>query len=151
VGEGDGTEDPSEAPRTFSAESLAPGEKELHRWDAPGGQGILTNLRCLLLGHPKPIHREIRWSQDLEKVWALEVVQLSSGPARQFIIRGSIVGGFVGEGPDGSGFGVVVDDTVVYAGYPAVCADIQKRIDDARASRCLELFQRIVPFAGHPP
>ena len=112
-------------------DELLQGEVVLHHWPAPHGRGLLTNLRCVLLSHPEPIHREVRWALDLEKVKGLVVELLPQQHP--------------GVDPD---YGVLVNETVVYAGFPVHCEVIQKQIDDARAARCMALVGRIIPFDG---
>ncbi|HTT15794.1 MAG TPA: hypothetical protein VMH49_00320 [Thermoplasmata archaeon] len=112
-------------------DEIRPDEVVLHHWPAPEGRGVLTNIRCVLLSHPQPIHREVEWSVDLEKVVGLAVEELPQQ--------------FPGVTPD---YGVLVNETVVYAGGPNLCAEIQQKIDDARVTRCLATVGRLLPYNG---
>lgn len=114
----------------LSPRALRPDEVVTYHWTAPGGQGVLTNLRCLLLSHPHPVHRSVTWVVDLERVSELMVDQ-----------RWGL----------GVTFAVLVNKRVVYVGDPNPCAELQRRIDDARTARCMSVFGRLLPYEPGPP
>ena len=140
------TDDPADPNDQFSPRAVLPGEEILHRWLSPGGRGLLTNFRCLLLGHPHPLHRSIRWTINLEGITSLSVEV-----ARGFALLGEPTHAALGGG-EASSMGISTDHAVevdgvpVYLGNPTTCADIQQWIDDARTARCLALFGRLLPF-----
>jgi hypothetical protein len=142
----DGTTDfPTELVRF----ELRPQESELREWGAPGGRGLLTNQRCLLLSYPYLIHRMVRWSVDLEKVSTLSVQAMRGPPDLRVASRG--LGWAPGVVPMGSidpTFSVLVDENPVYIGDPDDCADLQRAIDDARTARCLAVVGRLLPYQG---
>lgn len=138
----------SASPHGLAPDVARPGETVLRHWPAPGGRGLLTNRRCLLLGHPHPVHRPLVWSQELEAVRSLSVGEVSGLPSGTLVISGSFGGGGVAYGGVDRTFAVLVDEVPVFVGYPNDCEDVQRWIDDARTSRCLELFGRVVPFRG---
>lgn len=131
--------------------TLRPSEVITHCWAAPGGRGLLTNLRCVLLGHPLPIRRSVRWSVNLEAVNQLLVDRVRGVPSAAFLLRGAFGGGRVSVGGADQTLCVMVNKTIVYVGDPDPCADLQRRIDDARTARCLALYGRLVPFEPGPP
>lgn len=121
---------------------LAAGEHVLHHWPAPGGIGLVTDRRCLLLGHPKPLHRPIRWTAPLDEVHYVEVQQgrdtvgpdasVATSPIET---KGSEVGGWSGVMTMASlpgDFMVVVDGTPVFRGYPKRADEVQGWIERAR-------------------
>lgn len=78
-------------------DTLRPGEQVTLHWSAPEGRGLLTNLRCLLLGHPHPIRRPLRWSVDLEQINALSVERFHDGFEGGYLtLAASLVGGILG-------------------------------------------------------
>lgn len=139
-----GGDDSLEAPPELGPGILRPGEVVLHHWGVPGGRGVLTDQRCLFLSHPHPVHRSLRWSVDLEKIWALSVEGLGGVPMHT---RGSGAG-TASDGMLDPTFGVLVNEVPVYHGGPNPCADLQRRIDDARTARCQTLYGRLLPY--HP-
>ena len=134
-----------DGPHGLDPQELAEGERVLRHWRAPGGRGILTDRRCLLLGHPMPLHRPIRWTVPLEEVRYVEVAQtenttvpgwLASSPTET---KGAEVGGWSGTMVMASlpgNFVVVVDGTPVFRGYPRQAAQVHGWIEEAR-SDCL--------------
>lgn len=128
------------------AEDLQPTEVVLHHWPAPQGRGLLTSHRCLLLSHPQPLHRSIDWSTNLEGVRSLQVTKLPGRRVYWAGARGAYAGGAASTGRMGPLFCVVVNEITVYAGEPRVCEEIQQKIDDARASRCMALVGHIIPY-----
>jgi hypothetical protein len=145
-------DDPEDVSVPFSPQSIRPGETVLHRWSSPGGRGLLTNLRCLLLGHPHPIHRFVRWTIDLQDITSLSVEVVDSvsgytGPGASFgggervVVPGSI---------DSVDHAVLVNQIPVYVGEPRPCANIQAWVDGARTARCVALFGRLLPFRPPP-
>jgi len=66
-------------------------------------------------------------------------------------VRGSFGGGVVSTGLIDPTYGVLVDGVGVYAGEPRFCEDLQRRIDEARTSRCLSLYGRLVPYRPETP
>ncbi len=144
----DGSEDPVDEAAPLQ---LADGETELRHWAAPGGRGVLTNLRCVVLSHPRPLHRRIRWSVPLQEVSRLEVLPLSGGYGPSMTFHGSYGGGrFSGDGVDPT-FCVLVDRTIVYIGDANPCGALQQAIDEARTSRCEAVFGHLVPFRPGAP
>jgi hypothetical protein len=130
---------------------LRPGEVVSHRWSAPGGLGLLTDRRCLLLSHPHPVHRSVRWAVDLERVNGLAVEPVRGPTGSRVSVRGSVGGGFVTSGAVDPTFCVLVNRTIVFVGNPDPCADLQRRIDDARTSRCMARYGRLLPYRPGPP
>jgi len=137
------------------SDALRRTEKVLHHWGAPGGRGILTTERCLLLSHPRPLHREIEWERDLEKVQSLEVVALRDDPEVVAFVSQSLAGsvktGDPTAGVINSEFKVAVDGISVYQGSAQKGEEIQAWIDDARSSRCLSLYGRLIPYGTPSP
>ena len=125
------------------------GESVLHHWGAPEGRGIVTSQRCLLLGHPRPLHREIVWERDLEKIEQLEVVALSDDPEVVAFVQQSLAGGAKRGDPTAGvincEYKIVVDGVSMYVGNAAKCGEIQAWVDDARTQRSMALFGRILP------
>lgn len=109
---------------------------------------MLTNFRCLLLGHPHPVHRDVLWTMDLESVRSLSVATVAGGPGLRIDARGTFGGGSVTTGDIDPTFAVLVDEKMVFVGYPHACGEIQQRIDEARTNRCVALFGRVVPYDG---
>ncbi len=131
----------------LAASELLPGELVLRRWTAPGGRGLLTNQRCLLLGRPFP-RRRLLWSQELELVGSLVVEKVRGLRVARVSVRGALGGGVIGPGRIDPTYCVEVDGVRVFLGYPNDCERIQGWIDDARAARCVELYGRVIPFGG---
>jgi len=129
---------------------LRPGEVVLYRWGSPGGRGLLTNLRCLLLGRRRPVRRPILWSIDLQEVTALSVQKVRGPRGTRVSVRGSLGGGTVSTGSIDPTYGVSVNETSVLIGEPNACSDLQRRIDEARTARCLSLYGRLVPYHSSP-
>jgi hypothetical protein len=126
---------------------LSSGEEELHHWRAPGGRGVLTNLRCVILSHPHPVQRSMRWSVDLEQVTALSVDRIRGLPGTRILMRGSYAGGgVISTGAIDPTYGVLVNETIVMVGEPDACADLQRRIDETRTARCLARYGRLLPY-----
>jgi hypothetical protein len=136
-----------EAPPEVGPGILLSGEVVAHHWSAPQGRGLLTNLRCLLLGHPHPLHRSLRWSVDLERVNSLSVEPIRGLGGTHVAFRG-FYGGTLTTGSIDPTFGVLVNDVAVYIGDAAACGDLQRWLDDARTSRCLALFGRLLPYGS---
>lgn len=136
---------------------LLPGEAILQHWPAPRGRGALTNLRLLLMTHPHPIHRSLQWDVGLEKIEALEVEPLVSRRHPESGIAGPSSDGSVRVDGFDPWYGVEVNGRAVYVGGPNRCADLQQRIDDARTSRCMAVYGRLLPYhradysLGNPP
>jgi hypothetical protein len=131
-------------------EVLRANEVILRKWFAPGGRGILTNLRCILLGHPHPVHRRMHWSVDLENVKSLRVEEVTGrrGEVTVIVPEG---GGSLDDDEVDPIFGVVVNELAVYVGEPDPCSSLQTRIDDARTQRCISVYGQLVPFQPGPP
>ena len=130
--------------------TIRPGESVLHHWSAPQGRLLLTNLRCLLLSHPHPLHREVEWETDLERIRSLEVTEVDAGGMPDSIARQTLTGvNRGGGGPLDAQLRVEVNGLPVYAGNASSCGEVQTRIDDARTARCMALYGRIVPY-GEP-
>jgi hypothetical protein len=121
--------------------ALEPGEIVLQRWSAPGGHGLLTSRRCLLLGHPHPFRRSVEWSEALEEVLVIETEQDAASPG---------MAGLSGEGgsyptrPLSGSFRLTVDNVSVYVGLPQECEKIQAWIEEARTARLAELGNRVL-------
>jgi hypothetical protein len=81
---------------------------------------------------------------------ALAVEPVQGLPGGRISIRGSVGGGVVTSGSIDLTFCVLVNKTVVYIGYPGPCGDLQRRIDDARTARCLDLYGRLLPYSPGP-
>ncbi len=143
-----GRASPSESGHGLPPGEQRPGEKVLDHWPAPGGRGLLTNLRCLLLGHPHPVHRPVLWTTDLESVRSLSVATVPGEPGLRIDARGTFGGGSISTGDIDPTFVVLTDETMVFVGYPDACGQIQQRIDAARTDRCVALFGRVVPYDG---
>lgn len=124
------------------AELLLAGEQVLRRWTAPGGLGLLTNLRCLLLGHPHPIHRSVRWAVLLNQIQTVSVEFVPGLEFQGLMVRpgtrtwsgggGAKTTQEVGIPP---GFQLLVDGTVLFEGSWDRCTEIERRIEEARGSR----------------
>ncbi len=125
---------------------LLPDEAIVHHWPAPRGRGLLTNLRIVIVTHPHPVHRSLQWDVGLERIEALEVEPLRSrrhperGIAEPFGHGPALAGGF------DPWYGVEVNGRAVYVGDPNPCADLQERIDEARTSRCMAVYGRMLPY-----
>jgi hypothetical protein len=139
-------DDPREAPPEQSSFVLRAGESELYGWSAPGGRGLLTSQRCVLLGHPHPIHRVVRWSVDLEGISSLSVQRVRGLPGRRVSMRGSFGAGVISTGSMDPTFGVLVNESRVFVGNPNECEDLQRRIDEARTARCIAARGRLLPY-----
>lgn len=140
---------------------LRPDEVVLYHWSSPHGRGLLTNRRCVLLGHPAPLHRKVLWSQDLEDLRALSVVE---GPAQWVTtfevdarkvggtgpLAGSTYGALFSKEQLNPDFYVKIDDVVVYKGSPKKCAEIQRRVDAAREGRMMAVLGHVVPYLESP-
>ena len=123
-------------------EALRPDETVTYRWPAPGGRGLLTSCRLLLVTHPRPVHRMIRWSLELQEVTKLDV-EVVNGPESDRTFGGPEV-----PGRFGADHAVLVNDRPVLIGDPRPCADLQARIDDARTARCIAVLGHLVPYTG---
>ncbi len=123
-------------------EALRPDETVTYRWPAPGGRGLLTSCRLLLVTHPRPVHRMIRWSLELQEVTKLDV-EVVNGPE-----SGRTFGGPEVPGRFGADHAVLVNDRPVLIGDPRPCADLQARIDDARTARCVAVLGHLIPYSG---
>lgn len=142
---------PPEEDRGIEPNVLHPDEVVAHHWPAAAARGVLTNQRLLLLTHPQPIHRSVRWSVGLEAIEALEVEAVAGSGGRTGLGRGASGGARVSvDGVDPT-FGVNVNQITVYIGDPDPCADLQRWIDEARATRCLALYGRLLPYRPGPP
>jgi hypothetical protein len=142
--------DPDGSGGRYSPRSLRSGEQILHHWTSPGGEGVLTNLRCLLLGHPHPLHRFVHLSIDLD-----QITELSVEVARGISFLGDTSRMVFGGGEtEGGGFdpshAVLVNEIPVYIGYPNVCANVQAWVDSARTAACLALHGRLLPYTPPP-
>lgn len=102
----------------------------------------------MVLGHPSPIHRQIQWSCDLEKISSLRVVKLPGRGGVWVGARSLRLGGAVSTGTMGPEYCVLVDSTTVYLGRPQPCEEIQRQIDDARNSRMMVVMGRLQPYQG---
>jgi hypothetical protein len=115
---------------------LGSDEVILKHWTAPGGRGLLTNRRCLLLSLSHPVRRTIQWAQILEHVDSIEVEQDAESASLSAIGVGT-------SGPvcsqHSGGFRVTLDNATVFRGPPGECETIQGWIDTARAIRRSEL------------
>ncbi len=131
--------------------TLAEGESVVCHWPAPGGRGMLTSLRCLLLSHPRPVHRALRWSVDLPEVYRLEVEAVRGLPGVWSGGAAGSGGGALSSGAVDLTLCVIVDSTIVYIGDPNRCGEIQQAIDEARSSRCLSVYGRLVPYRPGAP
>ncbi len=109
-----------------------PEERVLHRWSAPGGVGVLTDLRVLLLGHPKPRRRKLRWTADLRRIRTIEV-EGQGGPSTRVEEGGRR--GSSRLNLDDQSYAVLVDNMVVYRGPPSECQKVQAWISGAWADR----------------
>ena len=119
---------------------LRPTEMVMRPWPSPGGMGILTRERCLIVGHPHPVHRWILWSEDLEMIESFGVSKSPVASVPEFSGRGFSMGGGVMLGHVGGGrlddyFRVEVDSVPVFVGYIDHCEMIQRWIDEARTAR----------------
>ncbi len=125
-------------------------EKVLVHWSSPGGRGVLTDQRCLLLSHPDLLHRRVEWERDLEKVESLTVVALHDDPEVVRYVSQTLAGstkyGDPTTGIVNTEFKLLVDEVTVLLAGPDRCGEIQARVDDARNARCLALFGQIVPY-----
>jgi hypothetical protein len=146
VADDDYTDDPA----TLGPMILLPDESILQEWLAPGGRGLLTNLRCVLLGHPHPLHRRMHWTIELEKVKSLEVEEVTARLGKVTVLEPKAEGFGTREELDPV-FGVMVNGIVVYVGEPAGCSSLQARVDDARTRRCISVYGRLIPFQPGPP
>ncbi len=146
-------EETSSALHGLPKTSVRPGEVVRQHWSSPGGRGLVTNQRCILLSHPSPIHREMVWERNLEKIEHLEVVSLVDDPEVVAFVERSLAGCSKfghdsGMGVVKCGFKVTVDDVSVYGGEADTCANVQRWIDDARTQRSIELFGRLIPYGA---
>jgi hypothetical protein len=117
---------------------------------------MLTSQRCLLLGHPKPLHRDLLWEVELEAVHKLEVVEDAEGGVSDRFARDTLAGGLkipgAGHGDLTSGqpldprLMVQLNDVTIYVGSADRCGEIQAAIDEARGRRCITLFGHIKPY-----
>jgi hypothetical protein len=133
--------EPSEGrPIGLAPRELRDGEAVLHHWSSPHGLGVLTNQRCVLLGHPHPVRRDVQWSVALDAVGVVEVGQLaetphldySGGPGMRGV--GSATGVVRGASLAGS-FVLRVDGVHVAQGTSEECAKVQRWIGEARSAR----------------
>jgi hypothetical protein len=103
-----------------------------------------------MLGHPRPLRREIVWERDLEKIERLEVVALSDDPEVVAFVQQSLAGGARYGDPTAGvincEYKVSVDETTLYVGDAAKCGDIQAWVDDARTQRTMALYGRLLPY-----
>ena len=130
-------------------DQIRPSEVVLHHWRAPDGRALLTNQRCLLLGRPRPFRRELAWSQELDAVRGLNVEKVVVGTQSRISFRPvATYGGGTAPGRIDATYSVTVNGVPVFIGDPNDAAEIQRRIDDARAARCLELHGKVLPFLG---
>jgi hypothetical protein len=128
-----------------------PNERVLYRWPAPHGRGLLTDQRCLLLGHPHPLRRDAEWEQELENIRHLIARELRDARAHDHHLCDTIEGGPTMAGGSGDysvdvQYELVVDDVTVFVGTPFGCEELQRRIDAARAERCLAVYGRVLPY-----
>ncbi len=107
---------------------------------------MLTDLRCLLLSHPHPVHRRVLWAVNLEAVRSLNVVNVPGLRGTNTGMQTSFGGGRISTGTVDPTFSVQVDHVDVFIGDPDPCGELQQQIDDARSSRCVAVFGRVVPF-----
>ena len=129
-------------------------ESVRHYWRAPRGSGraVLTSQRLFLLGHPAPIHREVLWSLELEKLTELGVVEAEFPPAYRLAIR-NMAGKASWVGTTGvwvkmendSLFVVHANTVEVYSGSPGRAQAIQGWIDEARVARMMAVLGRVLP------
>ena len=89
----------------------------------------------------------MRWAVGLEEIHRLEVERVRG--RRGFSVTGR--GGTISTGSVDLTLCVIVDSTIVYVGDPRPCGILQQAIDDARTSRCLELYGRLIPFRPGSP
>jgi len=82
-------------------------------------------------------------------VSSLNVERIKGVLSGRLMMRGSFGGGTISPGTVDATYGVMVDQIPVYIGPPDDCADLQKRIGDARTSRCVAVFGRVLPY--HQP
>lgn len=119
--------------------TLRSGESALHHWPAPSGVAVLTNLRILLASHPHPLHRQVVWERDLERIGSFAVQKTPEEFAMQMAVpfRWGFQPGTTGVSlaPMPEYFAVVVDERVVYLGHPDHCENIQKWIDELWVAR----------------
>jgi hypothetical protein len=131
---------PQERAHGLDPRELGEGEVIVHHWSAPGGVGILTDRRCMLLGHPEPLHRAVEWSTMLDEVESIEVQELEPlrGIMNTTVALPQGVWGptlaIPGDEVPGS-FVVRVDGVLVFNGTPRHCEEVQGWIDAARAQR----------------
>jgi hypothetical protein len=142
-----GNSDLGELPNEPGGLSLRPGESIVLRWSAPGGKGILTDQRCLLLGRPRPFRRELRWSAELQELRSLIVQQVRGIPGAGPRMRGS-AGAFLVTGRPDPTYNVLVDGQPIFIGEPNACARIQEHVDRARTARCVAVFGHLAPYAA---
>jgi hypothetical protein len=112
---------------------------------------MLTSQRCLLLGHPKPLHRNLLWEVELEAVHKLEVVEDAGGEVSDQFARDTLAGGLkIGALTSGQPLDprltVQLNDVTIYVGSADRCGEIQAAIDEARGRRCITLFGHIKPY-----
>ena len=123
--------------------SLLPGERVLAHWAAPAGQGVVTTLRVMLFGHPKPIHRELEWAEPLDQIQTVEVEREDVSSLRPDDWGSS--GWHAAAGP---ALRVMVDNVSVFLGYPKPAAEVQGWIEEARAARMQQLGRE--PLRSEP-
>ncbi len=134
----------------LTGEPVLPGERVLEQWSAPGGLGVLTNLRCLLLGHWQLGRRTARWVRELRSIGVVEVVARGAlaerGPERGR--RGASTGNLNDET-----FAVLLDNVLVFQGKPVKCEQIQRWITQARTERLRLGPDDLLPLErpGHSP
>ena len=80
---------------------------------------------------------------------SLNVERIKGVLSGRMMMRGSFGGGTISPVTVDATYGVMVDQIPVYIGPPDACADLQKRIGDARTSRCVAVYGRAVPY--HQP
>jgi len=104
----------------------------------------VTTLRLLLFGRRKPVHRELEWAEEPERVRSVEVQRENESGQRE------------GDwGPDGGPYPaydpylqVKVDDVPVFLGYPREAVEVQSWIERARATRLEQLGGQALPSSA---
>lgn len=119
---------------------LRVGETVMRHWPSPAGMGILTRERCLIAGHPHPVHRRVLWSENLADIKFFDVMKEPEAWLPVFFGRSFSLGGGVGLGGVGwtkldDYYAVVVDNVPVFVGYIDHCEMIQQWIDEAKTAR----------------
>lgn len=108
----------------LAAGELRTDETVIHHWPAPAGMAVLTQERCGVAGHPRPVHRQVLWSENFAEVQFFEVWK-----AADALLPGLFGGRFPGLGGRGGVawdpldeyFTVVVDRVPVHFGYIDHC------------------------------